>query len=149
MIKSTDVSLVMGIPAYDRLVELPETKLIESIALLGDAAHPMSPFKGQGANQALLDAVSLGNSLIKATSINEAITFYETEMIKRVRSKVELSRERVKSFHDPNILSSDSFEYRGANQELLKNLKDAGVNSQSGEEIEKKIMIEMRKLNII
>ena len=31
--------------------------------LLGDAAHPMAPFKAQGANQALLDAVSLARCL--------------------------------------------------------------------------------------
>ena len=33
------------------------------VTLLGDAAHPMSPFKAQGANQALMDAISLSDAL--------------------------------------------------------------------------------------
>ena len=41
--------------------------------LLGDAAHPMAPFKAQGANQALLDAVSLARCLA-ATDLAHFLT---------------------------------------------------------------------------
>ena len=35
------------------------------VTLIGDAAHPMTPFKAQGANQALSDAVLLADSLVE------------------------------------------------------------------------------------
>ncbi len=149
IIKSTELDSIMGIPAYDREAKLPVVESTGNMVLLGDAAHPMSPFKGQGANQALIDAVSLASFVAKAGTIGEAIESYEKEMIGRVRAKVELSRERVKTFHDADILNSASFEYRGSNEELLNRLAEKEITSRSGEDIERLIIREMKDLNLI
>lgn len=46
------------------------------IALLGDAAHPMLPFLGQGAALALEDAVVLGRALEQFADVREAVARY-------------------------------------------------------------------------
>lgn len=61
-----------GYPAYDRWPIPTFDDLPPLVAVLGDAAHPLSPFKGQGANQALADGVELATLLYTRGSGIEA-----------------------------------------------------------------------------
>lgn len=49
------------------------------VTLLGDAAHPLLPHTGQGAAQAITDAVALGKALASEASVSEALAAYEGE----------------------------------------------------------------------
>ncbi|KAF8855313.1 hypothetical protein BDZ45DRAFT_746577 [Acephala macrosclerotiorum] len=59
------------------------------VTILGDAAHPMLPFRREGANNALLDAVRLGGNIAKFTKAENtdwvalAKKGYEAEMLPR------------------------------------------------------------------
>ncbi|MEL7028892.1 MAG: FAD-dependent monooxygenase, partial [Pseudomonadota bacterium] len=53
------------------------------VALLGDAAHPMLPFLGQGAAMAIEDAYVLANLLSQNGSVFEALAGYEVARAER------------------------------------------------------------------
>lgn len=106
---------ISGYPVYDR--ELLKSELLEKsgqVTLIGDAAHPMSPFKGQGANQALLDALSLARGIAKGckslshwkkTGIRESVlTEFESEMLERSAIKVEDSAKAAEFLHSEIVL---------------------------------------------
>ncbi|MFH6937033.1 FAD-dependent oxidoreductase [Flavobacterium sp. FlaQc-30] len=108
---------ISGYPVYDR--ELLKPELLEKAAyatLIGDAAHPMSPFKGQGANQAILDALSLARKILKGCKplsqwrkkgIRQSVlTDYESEMLKRSAVKVKDSAEAAEFLHSEIVLHS-------------------------------------------
>jgi 2-polyprenyl-6-methoxyphenol hydroxylase-like FAD-dependent oxidoreductase len=106
---------ISGYPVYDR--ELLQSELLEKagqVTLIGDAAHPMSPFKGQGANQALLDALTLARGITrgcrplsqwKKSGVRESVlTEFETEMLARSAVKVKDSAAAAQFLHSEIVL---------------------------------------------
>jgi 2-polyprenyl-6-methoxyphenol hydroxylase-like FAD-dependent oxidoreductase len=60
------------------------------ITLVGDAAHPMLPHTGQGAAQALEDAVALGLALGPPGDVEPPLRRYEDVRNRRTRRLVKL-----------------------------------------------------------
>jgi len=56
-----------------------------NVTLIGDAAHVMPPYAGEGVNMALLDALVLSKLLLNKESSSKAITTYEAEMFARMQ----------------------------------------------------------------
>jgi salicylate hydroxylase len=66
-------------------VRPPVAELVAgSVALLGDAAHPMLPFMGQGAAMAIEDGVVLGRCFAAAATPAEALARYQAARLARV-----------------------------------------------------------------
>lgn len=78
-----------------------------ALVLLGDAAHPMSPFRGEGANMAMRDALSFVESLQTAQvdQLEQALARYEREMLARTRKAVLQSRKAAREMHSQNPLT--------------------------------------------
>lgn len=78
---------------YDR--EPLPTWTIGGLTLLGDAAHPMLPHLGQGANQGIEDGMALATILARAsrTSITSALRAYERLRRERVAAVQRGARE--------------------------------------------------------
>lgn len=119
VLKATSEANISGYPVYDR--ELLNSEAMENlgeISLIGDAAHPMSPFKGQGANQALLDALALARGISRGCQPSSkwrevgirksVLTEFEAEMIYRTTPKVKDSAAAVKFLHSKQILKVEN-----------------------------------------
>ncbi|TGD80898.1 FAD-dependent monooxygenase [Hymenobacter wooponensis] len=75
-----------------------------NLTLLGDAAHLMPPYAGEGVNMAMLDALELSNCLTSPafSSTREAIAQYETEMRRRAAEAAHMSIVSMEELHSPN-----------------------------------------------
>jgi len=119
ILEATPQALVSGYPVYDRAPLKPELLANQGeVTLIGDAAHPMSPFKGQGANQALLDALALARAITQACRPTtdtlsrwrelglrqSVLTDFEAEMLQRSAKKVKDSAEAAQFLHSDIVL---------------------------------------------
>lgn len=115
MLSATLPAQISGYPVYDReLLKAERLEKAGAVTLIGDAAHPMSPFKGQGANQALLDALLLARNIsTECTTFSKwreiglreiVLKKFEEEMLARSASKVIDSAEAVELLHSKCVL---------------------------------------------
>ena len=74
----------------------------ERVTLLGDAAHPLEPFMGQGASMAIEDGVVLGRIIEDASGFSEIIERYETARIERSHFVTEHSKKAGQRFTGNN-----------------------------------------------
>jgi len=72
-----------------------------NLTMLGDAAHLMPPFAGEGVNMAMLDALELALCLIsdKYVDVRSAIAAYEMEMRARAGATAEQTMEATAALH--------------------------------------------------
>ncbi|KAI6080772.1 putative monooxygenase [Hypoxylon rubiginosum] len=106
IIRSTPVSGMRTHPLLVRdaiIHDLP----VSRITLLGDAMHPMTPFRGEGGVHAIRDALNLGKVLGQLESndtqeIKSLLGPYQEEMIERGIPAVQGSRIQGSNAHNTN-----------------------------------------------
>jgi 2-polyprenyl-6-methoxyphenol hydroxylase-like FAD-dependent oxidoreductase len=78
-----------------------------NLTMLGDAAHVMPPFAGEGVNMAMGDALELSECLTsdKFENLQEAISSYETAMRERAASAAKESLENGELMHSEDALN--------------------------------------------
>ncbi|MET9358139.1 NAD(P)/FAD-dependent oxidoreductase [Streptomyces sp. NPDC006617] len=68
------------------------------VTLVGDAAHLMSPFAGEGANLAMFDGADLANKLVEQPDIEVALAAYEERLFPRSNDSAGRSAQNLKVF---------------------------------------------------
>jgi 2-polyprenyl-6-methoxyphenol hydroxylase-like FAD-dependent oxidoreductase len=97
------------IPRLIYCMPLDQTwEALPNLTMLGDAAHVMPPFAGEGANTAMLDALELSDCLTSAryNTLREAISFYEINMRKRAAMAAHASLVNGERMHSAGALEN-------------------------------------------
>ncbi|ACU62852.1 FAD-dependent oxidoreductase [Chitinophaga pinensis] len=80
---------------------------LPNLTMLGDAAHLMPPYAGEGVNMAMLDALELGLCLTSQDYPDtlSAIAAYEEAMRTRASATAQMTMESTAALHSPEAIS--------------------------------------------
>ncbi|CAE7801610.1 auaG [Symbiodinium sp. CCMP2592] len=144
MLAKTPLDSFSGYPVYDRDLLEPHVlrsteEALRRVTLIGDAAHPMTPFKAQGANQALIDAVLLADVLVESIQksgelgLDAALPLFERKMLSRSARMVVGSREKAREMHSRLALQPARKVQRETGldpQKAIRVLREKGIGAQ-------------------
>lgn len=89
-----------------------------NVTMIGDAAHVIPPFAGEGVNMAMLDALELSECLASEQykTLQEAISEYEIQMRKRAALIAKESLDNGELMHAENALENMLNFFNGPHQ---------------------------------
>lgn len=75
-----------------------------NLTIIGDAAHRMPPYAGEGVNLAMLDALELSEEFLQTENIKSAFENYESKMFERAKEVTAITMQNTVELHRPNGL---------------------------------------------
>lgn len=96
------------IPRPQYYMPLDQTWEAQSnLTILGDAAHVMPPYAGEGVNMAMLDALELSECLLSDQFLDtrSAIAHYEQQMRSRARAITQMTLTQTDLLHAPDAIA--------------------------------------------
>lgn len=99
---------------------------LPNLTIIGDAAHRIPPYAGEGANQALADAMELYEALCLEPfdTVTQAIAAFEKKMCARVAEVTEITLQLTDAMHNPD------------NLQFLLNFFSAAATSQEADRMQ-------------
>lgn len=92
---------IFGMPVGHHWVNRP------GLTMLGDAAHVMSPWGGDGVNNAMRDALDLVDAIVNDSDLTAAVAAYEAQMFERIEPSAKRATDAaaVQLSHDGQAIT--------------------------------------------